>query len=80
MKNTNEEKLNQVINELSHFLEKDYSSNFKYLTAKEDRQLFFLAGVLTKLKHVLEDEGYVLEPEIKNVIAFPLHRRLQDTN
>ena len=59
-------KLENVINDLSYFLEKDYSSRFKTLTDKEDRQLFFLARILTKLKLILEE---VKEDE--KILVFP---------
>jgi len=48
----NKSELDRVITEFSNFLERDFSSRFKYLTQKEDRQLFFLARILTKLKSI----------------------------
>lgn len=63
-------KLEGVINELSTFLERDFSSKFKNLTEKEDRQLFFLARILVCLKHVLEqlkeDEKILIHPALQN--------------
>ncbi len=47
--------LQHVISELSYFLYKDFSSQFKNLTEKEDRQLFFLAKVLVQLKQILNE-------------------------
>lgn len=68
-----QKKLDNIINDLSSFIENDYSSKFKFLTAKEDRQLFFLAGILAKLKQVKRD---TVSSELKdsyenNVILFP---------
>ena len=45
-------KLENIIKELTDFLERDFSSRFRNLSAKEDRQLFFLAKVLTQLKQI----------------------------
>lgn len=59
-------RLNNLIKELSHFIEKDYSSNFRLLTPREDRQLFFLARILTELKHIAKEVS-----EEEKVIAFP---------
>ena len=59
-------KLDDTIAEFSVFLEREYSSQFKYLTNKEDRHLFFFAKILTQLRHVSE--------EIKDdekIVAFP---------
>ncbi|OGI20066.1 MAG: hypothetical protein A3B68_00485 [Candidatus Melainabacteria bacterium RIFCSPHIGHO2_02_FULL_34_12] len=52
MRYDKENKLDKIINELSLFLEKDFSSRFRYLSEKEDRQLFFLAKILTRLKQL----------------------------
>ena len=60
-------KLERIINELSFFLERDFSSKFKNLTDKEDRQLFFLARILTQLKQITLDDGKKEE----NIIPFP---------
>ena len=60
-------KLDGTINELSRFLERDFSSKFKYLSEKEDRQLFFLARILTQLKQVSDD----MNNEEQKVIQFP---------
>lgn len=48
-------KLESIIKELSVFLEKDFSSQFRHLSAKEDRQLFFLAKILTRLKQITNE-------------------------
>jgi rubrerythrin len=63
-------KLNNTIRDFSVFLEKEFSSQFKNLTAKEDRHLFFLARILTQMKQVSR------ELEEEKVIAFPkiIHR------
>ena len=60
-------KLKRIINELSFFLERDFSSKFKNLTDKEDRQLFFLARILTQLKQITLDDSKKEE----NIISFP---------
>lgn len=71
MKKPYREKLENVINELSSFLERDFSSNFKDLNEKEDRQLFFLAKILTRLKHISED---IKDDE--KIIAFPVPQKV----
>lgn len=71
MKKPYREKLDNVINELTFFLEKDYSSKFKDLSEKEDRQLFFLARILTRLKHISED---IKDDE--KIIAFPVPQKV----
>ena len=58
--------LDNVINDLSFFLEKEYSSRFKKLSDKEDRHLFSLAKILVQLKHIHEE---ILEDKI---ITFPV--------
>lgn len=71
MKKEQEEKLEKTINDLSGFLERDFSSRFKDLNPKEDRQLFFLAGILAKLKILLKDS----KENKENIISFrPLQR------
>ena len=62
-------KLDSIINDLVSFLEKDYSSRFKDLTMKEDRQLFFLAKIVVKLKHI----SLKMNNE-ENVLPFPKMR------
>ncbi|MBI3590455.1 MAG: hypothetical protein HY094_03630 [Candidatus Melainabacteria bacterium] len=55
--------LNNIISELSYFLERDFSSQFRNLSNKEDRQLFFLAKILTRLKKLsrnMSDEEKIL--------------------
>ncbi|MBI1858014.1 MAG: hypothetical protein HYR97_02740 [Candidatus Melainabacteria bacterium] len=66
MRSNYRKKLDGVIEDLSFFLKKDYSSRFKDLSASEDRQLFFLANILAKLK--------IISSEIKHeekVLIFP---------
>ena len=65
MKKENIVKLDQITNELSYFLEKDFSSKFKELSDKEDRQLFFLAKLLTRLKTLSK------EMKEEKVVQFP---------
>ena len=69
MKKEHARKLDSVINELSFFVYKEFSSRFKDLTDREDRQLFFLAKILTRLKHVSEaiseDEKVIMFPNSK---------------
>ena len=48
-------KLESTIDELSYFIYRDFSSKFRTLTEKEDRQLFFLARILVRLKHIHEE-------------------------
>ena len=76
-------KLNNVIKELTVFLERDFSSRFKNLSEREDRQLFFLAKILTQLKQVYretnsqdmmtEDMEIILNEKKKesNLLLFP---------
>ncbi|MBI2995968.1 MAG: hypothetical protein HYY52_04615 [Candidatus Melainabacteria bacterium] len=63
-------KLDKIIDELSFFLHKDFSARFKTLTEKEDRQLFFLAKILTQLKQVSREAS-----EDEKVVDFPLLTR-----
>ena len=65
-------KLDNIINELLTFLERDYSSQFKKLSTKEDRQLFFLARILTQLKNISKE----IEEDEK-IIAFPRLEKLE---
>ena len=71
MKRETRIKLNNVITELSMFLERDFSSRFRSLTEKEDRQLFFLARILTQLKNVScelkEDEKLLIHPVLQKM-------------
>ncbi len=65
-------KLERIIKELTDFLERDYSSRFRNLTNKEDRQLFFLAKILVQLKQITGSKNI---NEDKKIIPFPvLHR------
>lgn len=60
-------KLADIIKELSFFMEKDFSSQFRNLSPKEDRQLFFLAKILTQLKNIYKEVN-----EDKKVLSFPV--------
>ncbi len=71
MKSYNKIKLNNIIRDLTCFLEEEYSSKFKNLTAEEDRHLFFLARILTQLKQVHRE---AINEE--NVIVFPKLEKL----
>ncbi len=62
-------KLDNVIFELSNFLEKDFSSKFKTLSQKEDRQLFFLARTLVQLRQIANNLKTT-----ENVVLFPPSR------
>ena len=66
-------KLDNIIKELSDFLERDFSSKFRYLSSKEDRQLFFLAKILTQLKQIVNGS----KTEDKKVINFPNLQRIK---
>lgn len=69
MRSSYRKKLDVVINELSSFLGNDFSSRFKYLSPKEDRQLFFLANILAKLKLIskeIEEEKILIFPKKEN--------------
>ena len=55
MSKTYRKKLESIISGLTFFLEHDYSSRFKNLTDREDRQLFFLAKILAGLKRISEE-------------------------
>lgn len=62
-------KLDAAINDLTYFLEKEYSSRFKDLSIKEDRQLFFLANILARLKliagEIKEEEKILIFSRLK---------------
>ncbi len=60
-------KLENIIEELSDFLEKDFSSRFRNLSVKEDRQLFFLAKILTRLKQIANGNKNESKTEDKKV-------------
>ncbi len=66
-------KLDNIIKELTNFLERDFSSQFKHLTNKEDRQLFFLAKILTQLKNISNGPN----GEDRKVIRFPALQRIK---
>jgi hypothetical protein len=69
MEKESKTKLDNIIKELSNFLEKDFSSQFRYLSAKEDRQLFFLAKTLTQLKQISNENKNESKIEDKKVEA-----------
>ena len=66
-------KLDNIIQELSSFLERDFSSQFRNLSNKEDRQLFFLAKILTQLKQIANED----KSEDRKVIRFPVLQRIK---
>ncbi len=66
-------KLDNIIKELTGFLERDFSSKFRHLTDKEDRQLFFLARILTQLKSITNET----KSEDRKVINFPALQRVK---
>ena len=66
-------KLDNVIKELTNFLERDFSSQFRNLSNKEDRQLFFLAKILTQLKQVAGES----KSEDRKVVRFPNLQRVK---
>lgn len=73
-------KLDNAIDKLSFFLEADFSSRFKNLSQREDRQLFFLAKILTELKSISgdlkeESELYEIKKEECNIIPFPVLKK-----
>ncbi len=70
MSNEYKIKLDRTIIELSDFLEKDFSSKFRTLNEKEDRQLFFLAKILVQLKKISNDLQ-----EHEKIVLFPTLRR-----
>ncbi|OGI09738.1 MAG: hypothetical protein A3I68_05210 [Candidatus Melainabacteria bacterium RIFCSPLOWO2_02_FULL_35_15] len=66
-------KLDNIIKELTGFLERDFSSRFRNLTNKEDRQLFFLAKILTQLKQISNESGN----KDKKIVRFPALQRIK---
>ena len=66
-------KLNNIIKELTDFLYKDFSSQFRNLSNKEDRQLFFLAKVLAQLKNIAGES----KSEDRKVVRFPNLQRVK---
>ena len=66
-------KLDKIIKELTDFLYRDFSSQFRNLSNKEDRQLFFLAKILTQLKQVAGES----KNEDRKVIRFPNLQRVK---
>ncbi len=66
-------KLDNLIKELSGFLERDFSSRFRNLTDKEDRQLFFLARILTQLKQISDES----KDKDRKIIRFPNLQRIK---
>ena len=71
MKKDSRLKLESIISDLEFFLTRDFSSKFRDLSDKEDRQLFFRARLLTRLKHIAEQ---VKDDE--KVIAFPVPQKV----
>ena len=66
-------KLDNIIKELTDFLERDFSSRFRNLSNKEDRQLFFLAKILTQLKQIAGES----KSEDRKVVRFPVLQRIK---
>ena len=66
--------LDKIISELEDFTRNEFSSKFKYLTPKEDRQLFFLAKILTRLKNIDEDI-FSEEDLFGNVVSITNYKR-----
>ena len=66
-------KLNNIIQELTDFLHRDFSSQFRNLSNKEDRQLFFLAKILTQLKRIANED----KSEERRIIRFPNLQRIK---
>ena len=64
--------LDNTINEFSFFLEREFSSRFKNLSNREDRQLFFLARILARLKYISKE---IKEDE--KVLTFPIPALLE---
>ncbi len=60
-------KLHNTIRDFTNFLEKEFSSQFRNLSAKEDRHLFFLARMLTQVKQVSRE----LLNEEEKIVVFP---------
>ena len=73
MQKEHKAKLDNIIKELTHFLHRDFSSQFRNLSHKEDRQLFFLAKILTQLKQIFCES----ENEDRKVIRFPNLQRIK---
>lgn len=66
-------KLDNVIKELTDFLYKDFSSQFRNLSNKEDRQLFFLAKILTQLKQISSKS----RNKDRKIVRFPALQRIK---
>ena len=66
-------KLDKIIKELTDFLYRDFSSQFRNLSNKEDRQLFFLAKILTQLKQVANES----KSEDRKIVRFPNLQRVK---
>ena len=66
-------KLDNIIQELSSSLERDFSSQFRNLSNEEDRQLFFLAKILTRLKQIANEDKNV----DRKVVRFPVLQRIK---
>ena len=70
-------KLDNIIKELSDFLEKDFSSRFRNLSNKEDRQLFFLARILVQLKQISRSSKVESKNPEKKIVQFPNLQRVK---
>lgn len=66
-------KLDNIIKELTDFLYKDFSSQFRNLSNKEDRQLFFLAKILTQLKQISNES----RNKDRKIVRFPALQRIK---
>lgn len=66
-------KLDNIIKELTDFLYKDFSSQFRNLSNKEDRQLFFLAKILTQLKQISSES----RNKDRKIVRFPALQRIK---
>ena len=66
-------KLDNIIKELTDFLHRDFTSQFRSLSNTEDRQLFFLAKILTQLKQISNESKL----EDRKVIRFPSLQRVK---
>ena len=70
-------KLDNIIKELTDFLQRDFSSQFRSLSNKEDRQLFFLAKILVQLKQLAGENKNEPKKEDKKIISFPILQRIK---
>ena len=77
MEREHKTKLDNIIKELSEFLERDFSSRFRNLSNKEDRQLFFLARILVQLKQISRSSKIESKNEDRKVVRFPNLQRVK---